>query len=153
MTHTQKKNLLSGFRQNPGRYSTLVWVWVSSPKGRKMGPFTYISRWLLQHNSDNTRPTKWSVYGNCLFAYLSNRSLRATNTRAARDIFSRITAQDRNIILLAQFISCVINIHFVTVYDAIISPLWFTVISIYSVKAYQGLISRHWQLTPRCVNG
>ena len=73
----------------------------------------------------------------------------------ARDIFFRITAQDRNIMLLAQFNSCVINIHFVTVYDAIISLLWFTihVISIYSVKAYQGLLSRHWQLTPRCVNG
>ena len=75
--------------------------------------------------------------------------------RAGRDIFFRITAQDRNIMLLAQFNSCVINIHFVMVYDAIISLLWFTihVISIYSVKAYQGLISRHWQLTPRCVNG
>ena len=74
---------------------------------------------------------------------------------AARDIFFRITAQDRNIVLLAQFNSYVINIHFVTVYDVIISLLWFTihVISIYSVKAYQGLISRHWQLTPRCVNG
>ena len=63
--------------------------------------------------------------------------------RAGSDIFFRITAQDRNIMLLAQFNSCVINIHFVTVYDAIISLLWFTihVISIYSVKAYQGLIS------------
>ena len=76
-----------------------------------------------------------------------------TGRAAGRDIFFRITAQDRNIILLTQFNSCVINIHFVTVYDAIISLLWFTIISIYSVKAYKGLISRHWQLTPRRVNG
>ena len=49
--------------------------------------------------------------------------LRKIKMLAARDIFFRITAQDRNIMLLAQFNSCVINIHFVTVYDAIISLL------------------------------
>ena len=41
-----------------------------------------------------------------------------------------------HIILLAQFNSCVINIHFVKLYDAII--LWFTIISIYSLKAHWG---------------
>ena len=55
----------------------------------------------------------YGVYVAIFFSVLRPRS----------DIFFRITAQDRNIMLLAQFNSCEINIHFVTVYDAIISLL------------------------------
>ena len=57
------------------------------------------------------------------FHSLQRNQVRSKHLCAGRNIFFRITAQDRNIMLLAQFNSCIINIHFVTVYDAIISLL------------------------------